>query len=71
MKRKTKQTLKTILLSALGIGAIVGVASGINALVEKSDEELKVIHPVFEIAEISNSIVEETSTCSLFTLTSN
>ena len=55
MKRKTKQTLKTILLSALGIGAIVGVASGINTLVEKKDEDLKVIHPVFEIGGLNEA----------------
>ena len=55
MKYKTKQTLKTILLSALGIGAIVGVTSGINTLVEKKDEELKVIHPVFEIGGLNEA----------------
>lgn len=55
MKRKTKQTLKTILLGALGIGAIVGVASGVNALVEKNDEDLKVIHPVFEVGGLNEA----------------
>ena len=49
MKHKTKQTLKTILLGALGIGAIVGVASGVNTLVEKNDTELKTIYPTFEV----------------------
>lgn len=49
MKRKTKQTLKTILLGALGIGAIVGVASGVNSLVGKDDTDLKTIHPTFEV----------------------
>ena len=49
MKRKTKQTLKTILLGALGIGAIVGVASGVNTLVGKDDTDLKTIHPTFEV----------------------
>ena len=53
MKRKTKQVLKTIVLSALGIGAVIGVASGINALVEKSDEDLKTIHPVFEVGGLN------------------
>ena len=49
MKRKTKQTLKTLALSVLGIGAIVGACAGINALVEKQETELKTIHPTFEI----------------------
>lgn len=55
MKRKTKQTLKTILLGALGIGAIVGVASGINTLVEKKDTELKTIYPVFEVGGLNEA----------------
>lgn len=54
MKRKTKQTLKTILLGALGIGALVGVASGINTLVEKHDTELKTIIPIFEVGGLKD-----------------
>lgn len=49
MKYKTKKTLKTLALSVLGIGALVGVASGINTLVEKQDTELKTIIPIFEV----------------------
>ena len=55
MKHKTKQTLKTILLGALGIGAIVGVASGINTLVEKNDTELKTIHPTFSVGGLNEA----------------
>ena len=55
MKQKTKQTLKTILLSVLGVGAIVGVASGINTLVEKNDTELKTIHPTFSIGGLNEA----------------
>ena len=49
MKYKTKKTLKTLALSALGIGAIVGVASGLGTLGEKADNELKTIYPTFEV----------------------
>ena len=49
MKYKTKKTLKTLALSVLGIGAIVGACAGINALVEKQDTELKTIYPIFEV----------------------
>lgn len=55
MKRKTKQVLKTLVLSALGIGAVVGAASGINALVEKNDTELKTIYPVFEVGGLNET----------------
>lgn len=55
MKHKTKKTLKTILLGALGIGAIVGVASGINTLVEKNDTELKTIHPIFAVGGLNET----------------
>ena len=54
MKRKTKQTLKTCLLTALGIGAVLGVASGVNAIVNKHEENTKLeekvqIHPNWKI----------------------
>lgn len=55
MKRKTKQTLKTLALSVLGIGAIVGACAGINAIVEKQDEDLKVIYPVFEVGGLNET----------------
>lgn len=55
MKRKTKQVLKTLVLSALGIGAVIGAASGINALVEKNDTDLKTIYPVFEIGGLNET----------------
>lgn len=55
MKRKTKQTLKTLALSVLGIGALVGVASGINALAEKQDTELKTIIPIFEVGGLKDA----------------
>lgn len=54
MKYKTKQTLKTCLLTALGIGAVLGVASGVNAIVNKHEENTKLeekvqIHPNWKI----------------------
>lgn len=55
MKRKTKQVLKTLALSALGIGAVIGAASGINSLVEKNDSELKTIYPVFEVGGLNET----------------
>ena len=54
MKRKTKNTLKTILLSALGIGAIVGGVSLINNMVG-NDEDLKTIHPIFEVGGLDEA----------------
>lgn len=53
MKYKTKKTLKTLALSVLGIGAIVGVCSGINTLGEKKDTDLKTIHPVFAVGGLN------------------
>ena len=55
MKYKTKKTLKTLALSVLGIGAVVGACAGINAVVEKQDTELKVIHPVFEVGGLNEA----------------
>ena len=55
MKYKTKKTLKTILLSVLGVGAIVGAASGINTLVEKQNEDLKTIYPLFSIGTLNGN----------------
>ena len=69
MKRKTKQTLKTILLGALGIGAIVGVASGVNALVDKDGTELKTIHPTFEIGGLNADGEHEESDKTIYTKT--
>ena len=54
MKYKTKKTLKTLALSVLGIGAIVGACAGINALVEKQDTELKTIIPMFEVGGLKD-----------------
>ena len=55
MKYKTKKTLKTLALSVLGIGALVGVASGINTLAEKQDTELKTIIPIFEVGGLNDA----------------
>ena len=55
MKYKTKKTLKTLALSVLGIGALVGVASGINALAEKQDTEFKTIIPIFEVGGLKDT----------------
>ena len=54
MKRKTKQTLKTIALAVVGVGALIGGASAINSLVNKADEDLKVIHPTFEVGGLTD-----------------
>lgn len=67
MKRKTKQTIKTILLSLLGVGVVVGVGAGINALVEKQDDELKTIHPTFIIGSLDENGKFEESTSSIYT----
>ena len=68
MKRKTKQTLKTLALSVLGIGALVGVASGINTLAEKQDTELKTIYPTFEVGGLKDADGKyEESTATIYT----
>ena len=69
MKRKRKRTLKTILLSVLGVGAIVGVASGINTLVEKQDEDLKTIHPLFEVGCLNSEGKYEETEKAIYTKT--
>ena len=53
MKRSTKRTLKTIGLGLLGLLVLGGAIFGISSLVEKQDEELKVIHPVFEVGGLN------------------
>lgn len=52
MKRKTKNTLKTIALAVVGVGAIVGSVGIINSFVDKSNQDMKDIHPVFEVGGI-------------------
>lgn len=52
MKRKTKNTLKTIAMAVLGVGAIVGSVGIINSFVDKSNQDMKDIHPVFEVGGI-------------------
>ena len=54
MKRKTKNTLKTIAMAVLGVGAIVGGASLINNMVG-TDEDLKTIHPIFEVGGLNET----------------
>ena len=64
MKRKTKNTLKTIAMAVLGVGAIVGSASLINNMVG-ADEDLKTIHPIFEVGgldETTGKYVEDDGT---------
>lgn len=53
MKRSTKRTLKTIALGLLGLLVVGGAVAGISSLVSKQDEELKEIHPTFEIGGLS------------------
>ena len=68
MKYKTKKTLKTLALSVLGIGAIVGVASGVNALSDKADTELKTIYPTFEVGGLRDADGKyEESTATIYT----
>ena len=52
MRRKTKNTLKTIAMAVLGVGAIVGSVGIINSFVDKSNQDMKDIHPVFEVGGI-------------------
>ena len=67
MKRKTKNTLKTIALAVVGLGAIVGAASLVGNLVEKQDEELKVIHPMFEVGGLTADGKYEESDKTIYT----
>ena len=52
MKRKTKQTLKMVALGVVGLGAIAGVGTLIG---RNADEELKTIHPTFEVGGLNDT----------------
>lgn len=54
MKRKTKNIFKTIGLSILGIGALLGGASLINNLSAKAEDDVKTIHPSFEVGGLND-----------------
>ncbi len=54
MKRKTKQTLKTIALGVVGLGAVVGAASLVSNL-RSEDDGLKTIHPTFEVGGLKDA----------------
>lgn len=54
MKRKTKQTLKTIALGVVGLGAVVGAASVLGNL-RSEDDGLKTIHPTFEVGGLNDA----------------
>ena len=53
MRRKTKNTIKTVGMTVLGMAMLVGVGAGVKALAGNSEEELKQIYPVFSVGGLN------------------
>ena len=53
MKRKTKNILTKTLTAVLAVGVVAGTAAGAKAIYDYSKEELKVIHPKFEVGGLN------------------
>ena len=54
MKRKIKNILTKILTAVLAVGVVAGTAAGAKALYDYSKEELKVIHPTFNVGGLDS-----------------
>lgn len=67
ISRKTKNLLKTILSVVLAVGMLFGVATLINHISNKADEELVEINPSFEVGGLTEYGKYEDTKLSIYT----
>ena len=67
ISRKTKNLLKTILSVILAVGMLFGVATLINHISNKADEELVEINPSFEVGGLTDYGKYEDTKLSIYT----